>query len=319
MPFGKLPMLHFASFVVLHAPVQADDDKPLPVLPDQLVFESCIDGPFEEYADALLHVGAGALHDIFSCCVDYTLPSADEACDEDGDEQRLTDRTCGSHWRAEQYLREKRRKPHLLHIGSPGLRVDHIKAGARLRQQLDRELDAVVARGRATERPLDLMRSLRDRLNVPPSSRGHWFLGEPSPEQVDSKRFPWFADQQSHFASRLRHWGLFLTLSALALVVAGSLIIAAWRLDGARGVLLAAVAVMVGMYLFWRWLTRGKPLTPETSAQKAKVRAIRELEDEGVQNKMASLVILKDGWLTTFVTRAVLFFFNTLYRTVFTD
>ena len=151
-----------------------------------------------------------ALHRIFSCCVDYTFPNGDEDGDEDCDEQRLEDRTGDLAGRLKQYLREKRRKPNLLHIGSPGLRVDHIKAGARLRQQLDRELDAVVAHGRATERPLDLMRSLRDRLNVPPSSRGHWFLAEPSTEQVDSKRFPWFADQQSHFASRLRYWGLFL-------------------------------------------------------------------------------------------------------------
>ena len=46
VPFGKLPMLHFASFVVLHAPVQEDDDKPLPVLPDQLVFVCLgVDGP----------------------------------------------------------------------------------------------------------------------------------------------------------------------------------------------------------------------------------------------------------------------------------
>ena len=92
-----------------------------------------------------------------------------------------------------------------------------------------------------------------------------------------------------------------------------------WRLDGARGVLLAALAVMAGLFVFWRWLTRGKPLKAETPAQQAEVRAIRELEDKGVQNKMASLVILKEGWLTTFVTRAVLFLFNILYRTVFTD
>ena len=91
LPFGKLPMLHFASFVVLHDPVQEMDVQPPPVLPDQLVFESCIDGPFEEYADALLHVGAVALHRIFSCCVDYTFPNGNEGGDEGRDEQRLED------------------------------------------------------------------------------------------------------------------------------------------------------------------------------------------------------------------------------------
>ena len=103
----------------------------------------------------------------------------------------------------------------------------------------------------------------------------------------------------------------------------GLLAVAAlWRfghLATFRGVILFGLLAAVSGAIYWRWQTRGKPLTPETPAQKAEGRAIRELEDEGVQNKMASLVILKDGWLTTFVTRAVLFFFNILYRTVFTD
>ena len=193
LPFGRLTMLHFASFVVFHEPVQGpvqdDDEQPPPVLPDQLVFESCIDGPFDEYANALLHVGGAALHRIFSCCADYGMSTRSDD-DPGAPAESLTE---DQRHALKDYLRKRYRQPNLLHIGSPGLRVDHIKAGARLRKHLDHELDAVVARGRATERPLELMQWLRDRLNVPPSSRSHWFLAEPSPKEVESKRFPWFA------------------------------------------------------------------------------------------------------------------------------
>ena len=103
-----------------------------------------------------------------------------------------------SHDDVKKYLSDRIRKPHLLHIGSPGLRVDHIKAGDSLRRVLDRELDDIVKRGRSTDRPLDLMRALRASLNVPPSTRDHWFLREPTLTETEQRRFAWFADQQSH-------------------------------------------------------------------------------------------------------------------------
>ena len=156
LPFGRLPMVHFASFVVFSDPVQ---EAGTPPLLDHLVFESCIDGPVNDYIEALLHLGLQTLHELFSCCRGYNarVPSYDDVRD---------------------YIVDRRRKPHLLHIGSPGLRVDHIKAGDSLRRVLDRELDDVVKRGRSTDRPLDLMRALRASLNVPPSTRDHWFLRE---------------------------------------------------------------------------------------------------------------------------------------------
>ena len=174
-------MVHFASFVVFSDPVQ---EAEAPLLLDHLVFESCIDGPFEAYIEALLHLGLQTLHELFSCCLGYDtgVPSYDGV---------------------RAYIVDRRRKPHLLHIGSPGLRVDHIKAGDSLRRVLDRELDDVVKRGRSTDRPLDLMRALRASLNVPPSTREHWFLREPTLTETEQRRFAWFADQQSHLGSQL--------------------------------------------------------------------------------------------------------------------
>ncbi len=48
-------------------------------------------------------------------------------------------------------------------------------------------------------------------------------------------------------------------------------------------------------------------------------RALKELEDFGVTNHMASFVMLKRGWLHLLRVRYTLFFFELLYRTIFTD
>ena len=220
LPFGRLPMVHFASFVVFSDPVQEADAPPLL---DHLVFESCIDGPFDDYIEALLHLGLQTLARVV-----LVLP-------------RLR-RRVPSYDDVRAYIVDRRRKPHLLHIGSPGLRVDHIKAGDSLRRVLDRELDDVVKRGRSTDRPLDLMRALRASLNVPPSTRDHWFLREPTLTETEQRRFAWFADQQSHLASQLWHWGKLIVLALALLAVlwwSGSWL---WKHGGARSVAIAVVA-----------------------------------------------------------------------------
>ena len=298
LPFGRLPMVHFASFVVFSEPIQ-EADKPR--LLDHLVFESCIDGPVNDYIEALLHLRLETMHELFSCCRGYNAKQP-------------------SHDDVKTYLSDRIRKPHLLHIGSPGLRVDHIRAGASLRRVLDRELDDVVKRGRSTDRPLDLMRALRASLNVPPSTRDHWFLREPTLTETEQRRFAWFADQQSHLISQLWHWGKLIVLALALLAVlwwSGSWL---WQHGGARSVAIAVGAAAFSIWIFWRWWTRGQPLRT-TAKQAAEVSRIRELEDEDTQtqNKMASLVILKSGPMRWLVTRIVLGLFNLIYRTLFTD
>ena len=172
------------------------------------------------------------------------------------------------------YIVDRRRKPHLLHIGSPGLRVDHIKAGDSLRRVLDRELDDVVKRGRSTDRPLDLMRALRASLNatafnerplVSPRSR--------LSSETEQRRFAWFADQQSHLGSQLRHWGKLIALGADAdsrsCGWSGSWL---WNHGGARSIFFALVGLVAVQLLFWRWLTRGQPWEGPTARQKAEVK-----------------------------------------------
>ena len=165
------------------------------------------------------------------------------------------------------------------------------------------------------------MRALRARLNVPPSTRAHWFLEEPTLERTELRRFAWFADQQSHLTSRLWHWGKLIAFFGALATLAGLSADWLWHDGGARSIVFALVGLVVAQQLFWRWLTRGRPLQEPTVKQKEEVSRIKELEDQApqVQNKMASLVVLKSGRMTWIVTRAVLWFFNLLYRTLFTD
>ena len=165
------------------------------------------------------------------------------------------------------------------------------------------------------------MRALRASLNAPPSTRDHWFLQEPTLKQSERRRFAWFADQQSHLGSRLWHWGKFIALVLTLIVLGGWSVYWLWNHGGARSIFFALVALVVAQRLFWRWLTRGRRFEGPTPRQKEEVSRIRELEDHDpqVQNKMASLVILKPGWMTWFVTRVVLGLFNLIYRTWFTD
>jgi Dyp-type peroxidase family len=304
LPFGKLPMVHFASFVVFANAVQErrsnDAGDELPVLPEQLVFESCIDGPIEEYLEALLHLAAQTLHDIFSCCRDYPGQSVD-------------------HKVLKRYLLEKLRRPNLLHIGNPGLRVDHIAAGATLRRVLDTKLDEIVKKGRTNDRPLDLMRALRDDVKTPPSSRRHWFLEEPRQDEAGNPRYRWFSDQQSFFLSRLKHWSKLFLLVGVPFLGLAAFLFWLGRRYGVLTPLLVVAALFIAYQIFWRWLKRGRPVKEVTPEQAREIRAIKELEDKGVQNKMASLVILKPGWLTALTTRTVLGLFNLIYRTLFTD
>ena len=65
-----------------------------------------------------------------------------------------------------------------------------------------------------------------------------------------------------------------------------------------------------------RWF-KGAIRRPRRITQR--FRELKELEDFGVTNHMASLVMLKRGWLHRLRVRYTLFFFELLYRTLFTD
>jgi hypothetical protein len=169
LPLERIRAVHFASVVVFAGTPVAESpgwygrmlgDQPRTFTPfPVLVFESCIDGPLDEYLDALVNLGAEALSRVFAYCVDP--PGSDPVA-------------------LRAFLARHLRRPHLWHIGNPGLRTEHIEAGAALRDEVDRRLDDVVRKGRSDDPPQEVLARLRGALHVPSSDRPHWHYAKSS-------------------------------------------------------------------------------------------------------------------------------------------
>ena len=114
LAFGDLPTLHFASVVVFDEPAGAVPGA----YPPHVVFESCIDGTLEDNLAALVFEPRrrAAVASLFQNCDAFAVTRTAQG---DFNAQELID-----------YLRAHVVRPHLFHIGTPGLRLDHIRAGA---------------------------------------------------------------------------------------------------------------------------------------------------------------------------------------------
>jgi Dyp-type peroxidase family len=264
----------------------------------RLIFECCFDGPREAFLDALLHVGGPALHEIFSHCAGYPAGAATGGAITGGE------RAGG----ARAWIAAHIQRPHLLHIGNPGMRAPHIRAGHALREKIDQHLDRLVKLRRSLDPPLTIVNQLRDTLNVP-AAPGAWHL---SSDPVSANSAAWVDDPVGQWPSRVANW---LKLAAFLAVPIGILL----YLFFARGVIaaglawIAYVAVRKGLRRFFNGSH------PPPAEDRERFRELKELEDFGVTNHMASLVMLKRGWLHRWRVRYTLFFFELLYRTIFTD
>ena len=293
----QLPMVHFASIQAFSGEAPQPEARFQPCL----VFESCIDGSIPEYLDALVVTDGGALAHVFAHGDDFRpdLPDAKE------------------YLRA--YLEAHCHAPRLFHIGNPDLRLDHIKAGHSLRRALDEELDGVVSRGRSLDPPQTIMEGVRQRANVPPSTKLHWHAeirGQGDGRGHQPVSYAWYADPISDVAARLKAWTRLALMLCVPLGIAGGLLWL-WFSNGLRVAAIALIAVTAVGSLFLRWL-RGRNREPVRVDREAVAR-LKELEDFGLQNHMASLLMLKDGWARRLTIRVVLSVFNAVYRTIYTD
>jgi Dyp-type peroxidase family len=310
LPLDRLPMLHYASLVVFDGQEVREEPGRIGrwfgrsartfTTGPRLVFECCIDGPRDTFLDALLHIGGAALHEIFSHCVGYPAGAGAGAGAQEAGGLRA-------------WVVAHIRRPHLLHVGNPGMRAAHIRAGHALREKIDDHLDRLVQQRRSLDPPLTIVKQLRDGLNVP-AAPGAWHLSSDA-VPGNPAAAAWIDDPVAQWPSRVVHW---LKLAAFAAVPIAILL----YLFFARGVIVAAlawVAYVAVRKAARRYFNGSHPPPVEDEQARARFRQLKELEDFGVTNHMASFVMLKRGWLHRLRVRYTLFFFELLYRTLFTD
>ena len=224
LAFDSLGMVHFASVVVFDKPAGAKEGE----FPRHVVFESAIDGEVDDYFAALVFepVRRAALADLFASCEGFDSVNRHSP---DSEAYRTA---------LAAYLKAHVLWPDLFHIGSPGMRVDQITAGAALRCALDELVKESVPAGLSHESPLVIAARLRKELQVPVSAKTHWHL---DPASAKTREYAWFSDPVGLWRSRILNWGK-LGLAGRRRVVAYPRLSDCGCWGGGLGGMLAALA-----------------------------------------------------------------------------
>ena len=251
VPFRSLELLHFASFV-LHDSHRKCGYGPC------LIFENNFDGPLDAYLnDLYVHAGKG-LHDIYSCCEDYTAANA-------SDQQGML-----------AYLTAHVVHPNAYHIGNTGRSAKRIRQEKELRESLETHADA-------------LQRS------VPPVQANKLLASFQALVRSDPQ-WSWV----SEFGPRQTFMQRFVAYLKLVLGFVGAVVL----------LVIFCIPALIGFLVL-----RHKERTDAVQSDPAKIENVQELvktEDhtQSVQNHMASITIVKRGWLRRFILRLVLWAVN---------
>jgi len=152
VPFRSLKLLHFASFV-LHQSPETPEYGPY------LVFENNFDGELNGYLEDLCAHASAGLHQIYSCCLDYTIKSA-------SDSQGIIN-----------YLSAHVVRPNAYHIGNTGRSAARIQQEQALRDALEAHADTLVEGGQPSS--LDaLLTSFQQFVRADP--QWSWMPGPPA-------------------------------------------------------------------------------------------------------------------------------------------
>jgi len=253
IPFRSLKRLHFGS-LVLH---QSPDYGPY------LVFENNFDGVLEDYLADLYTQAANGLHQIYSCCLDYSVGSA-------ADRQGMLN-----------YLTAHVVRPNAYHIGNTGRSADRIRQESDLRTGLELQADGLVQTGKNTSSQV-VLATLQQFVRSEP--RFSWAMSPAGPRETSAQIFA--------------AWAKLILIVVVALVL-----LPLW--------LLPVIILLLAL--------RYKESTDSVQADAAdsdKVTSLLETENHtsSVQNHMASITIVKPGWLRRAALWLVLWAVNLLAR-----
>ena len=318
LAFNQLPMLHFASLTVF--------EDPTGNYGDELVFESNVDGSFDDYVAELVRRGGPCLEQIFAHCQGYPSP----------------DGLAG-------FLKSHAFGPTLFHMGTPGRTVAHIKNERALREAIDNDIFDKSKHAGLT--PKQVRESVQETVSAPPSNRLNWY------PHVQAGAFLWLPEYAT--GSVFGPMALLpLKIALVPIALVGLVLLVAVRtfarlpfvnidrdqqwtltlkghpgssrferlLNWGKYGAAALLSLIASPFLqLWAMIRRpSKQVRDEQRTlrfeQKRQIRRLRRTEDRRgcIQNHLASYVPLRAGRFTKPILRFKLRFLNAIYRTLFT-
>jgi hypothetical protein len=160
VPFRSLKRVHFASLVLHQSPQYGA----------YLIFENNFDGVLDDYLPDLYSQAANGLHQIYSCCQDYSTGASDQ--------QGMMN-----------YLRAHVVRPNAYHIGNTGRDAARILQEKALRTALEQQSDSLVQKGQATSESA-VLASLQNFVRSDP--QWSWVPGVGPRESFAQKLSAWF-------------------------------------------------------------------------------------------------------------------------------
>jgi hypothetical protein len=256
LPLRQFDDLHFARLAILDAVI---DLRGVPI-PAQLVFSGIFDGTASAALESLLLRVPGGLDSIFAHCEGYPDPAA---------------RTAAAR---RAYFDERRTRSQIFYVNTIGRTRRQVDDDARLRDAVERFLDAHDWREHSAA---DIAHQVRDFVHARPE-------GSPSSAQTGPDR--WF---------RLRSALLLGGVAILALI--------------ASPVLLLGLPVWTALLL---WHERRDP-SDLRRPDPARLHECSADEDHLVQNQLSAIGFAKPGWFRWMTLRAVLWLVNLAARHVY--
>jgi hypothetical protein len=155
IPFGQIPSIHFARFVV----IQSNNGKT-----DQLAFSTDYDKPLNTHLVQLVKVGKRGLHELYCRCEGY--PKDAQVPDEE----------------IIQYLMKHVVPYEAFYIGTRGRSVVQIQQEAALREEIEQYLDSQQANGLLESlTPQQIRRNIQQHINSKPEFKQLLALGNTMP------------------------------------------------------------------------------------------------------------------------------------------
>jgi hypothetical protein len=183
--------------------------------------------------------------------------------------------------RLKAFLKSRVVRPSAYHIGNVGRSAKRIKQECRLRERIENSLDELIAAGKGRDAPASLRRYIQNFVKTEPTLA--WAIDPIGARQT--------------FAEKILPYVRIVIAAVIAFIL---------------------LPVLLPLFVVWLIVLRQKEKKDREFSRPLDTSHIEELnaqEDRVVQNHLASITIVKQGWFRRFTLRTVLWVANLLART----